>query len=105
MKASTLPISGLRAPARTAAPTSDFAMLTRLRESRLPPLTRSSMSVAEPMTTSVISPASMRLRMSAIPAHCVSTFSLLWRWNAGTSSPYAPRIASEAMTFMRRSSP
>jgi hypothetical protein len=57
-----------------------------VRESKLPPLIRSSIRPEEPMTTSVASPARMRFLMSAMPTHWVSAFTLLERTKAGSSS-------------------
>ncbi len=99
-------MSGLRAPARTAIPTDDRAISTRLSSRIEPSFTRSSITFDAISTTSTGSPARTRATIAWAPSPVdvasVTALSFAADSNRGTSCRYAGAVAPADMTRTSR---
>lgn len=98
--ASSLEMSGLDAPVRTATATPERTKSTLEPGSTWPEAISLSMASEARMTTSKASPACTRLAASTPPTDSMATRVPERRWNASTSSASTKRVAMEEMPLM-----
>src|SRR5271163_4706012 len=93
LNASTVPMSGFTAPARTASPTAERVTSAVPWCAILPACTSASSSGRGNSATSNGAPASISLCKADVKRNSISTLQLLVRSNNGTTSSISDRIA------------